>query len=389
MNWTKHGYGSLGALEISCIILAIVIIAIGFLAIMSENKGLIVIFIILSFLSALFVLGIAIFCFISMRTRYWKEYLGCNADYKGFLSVWNSIDTYLQIVDQYFCGKNCPCYFGPKVTKLYTANSTTAPYYHLWEKYEFNDDSIKMKNIDNCIYSLDENSDDAKGERKELYEILKERYLSRNAYFNHTFNVEKFHKYYKKIEKRFKCTGFCSITYFNNETNTNQKIVKYLFSDMTKEIPEHFGCIGAIMDWLRKTLIAFAIIGLFLFLTLITLFVVGLLLLGGGKEEEEEEEGEGSEISSETIKPEEDEKEDKEIKEEDGKKEEIKEGGKKEEIKEGDKKEEIKVGGIKEDEKEIEDIKKSEMPNTSFIPTDEQLNEKDKDIIFCPSLLKP
>ena len=99
MNWTKHGYSSLGGLELSCIILSIVVIAIGFLAIISDNKGLIVIFIILSFLSALFVLGIAIFCFISMRTRYWKEYLGCNADYKGLLSVWNSDVTYLQIIN--------------------------------------------------------------------------------------------------------------------------------------------------------------------------------------------------------------------------------------------------------------------------------------------------
>ena len=389
MSWTKHGYGSLGALELSCIILAFIVIAIGFMALTSEKKGLIVLFIILSFLSALFVIGVAIFCLIATKTRYWKDYLGCTGNYKGLLSVWNSVDTYLQVVDQYFCGKNCPCFFGPTLTKLYTANSTTAPYYHIWEKQEFNDDNIKRKNIDYCIDSIDPNSKDAKSEKEELYKKLKEKYLIRNAYFNHTFKVDWFHTYYKHIEEHFKCTGFCSITYFNDETNTNQKIVKYLFSDMTKEIPEHFGCIGAIMDWLRKTLIAFAIIGLFLFLTLITLFVVGLLLLGGGKEEEEEEEGEGSEISSETIKPEEDEKEDKEIKEEDGKKEEIKEGGKKEEIKEGDKKEEIKVGGIKEDEKEIEDIKKSEMPNTSFIPTDEQLNEKDKDIIFCPSLLKP
>ena len=38
---------------------------------------------------------------------------------------------------------------------------------------------------------------------------------------------------------------------------------------------------------------------------------------------------------------------------------------------------------------EKENIQKSNLPNTSFIATDEQLNEKDKDIIFCPSLLKP
>ena len=361
MNWTKHGYGSLGALQLSCIILAIVIIAIGFLAIMSENKGLIVIFIILSFLSALFVLGIAIFCFISMRTRYWKEYLGCNADYKGLLSVWNSIDTYLQIVDQYFCGKNCPCFFGPKTTKLYTANSTTAPYYHLWEKYEINDDFIKRKNIDNCIDSIDENSENSKSEIKELHEILKEKYLSQNAYFNHTFNVDKFHKYYKKIEKRFKCTGFCSITYFNNETNTNQKIVKYLFSDMTKEIPEHFGCIGAIMDWFRKTLIAFAIICCLLFLALLILFIIGILLLLSIDEGEKEKTTEGKEEGELESKKDEEEK----------------------------KEEEIKEDNKIEEEKKEEESKESEfnLSQNSFKPTDDQINERD--IKFNPSLLRP
>ena len=359
MNWTKHSYGSLGGLEIACIVLAIVVIAIGFLAILSENKGLIVIFIILSFLSALFVLGVGIFCFISMRTRYWKEYLGCNADYKGFLSVWNSIDTYLQIVDQYFCGKNCPCFFGPKITKLYTANSTTAPYYHLWEKYEFNDNNIKRKNIDNCINSIDENSNDAKSEIKELHEILKEKYLSQNAYFNHTFNIDKFHKYYKKIENRFKCTGFCSITYFNNETNTNQKIVKYLFSDMTKEIPEHFGCIGAIMDWFRKTVIAFAIICCLLFLVLLILFILGILLLLGIDEAEKEKALEEKEEGLESKNDEEDRKD--EEKNEDNKKEEVK--------KERSKESEFNVS------------------QNSFKPTDDQINERD--IKFNPSLLRP
>jgi hypothetical protein len=372
MSWTKHGYGSLGALELSCIILAFIVIAIGFMALTSEKKGLIVLFIILSFFSALFVIGVAIFCLIATKTRYWKDYLGCTGNYKGLLSVWNSVDTYLQVVDQYFCGKNCPCFFGPKLTKLYTANSTTAPYYHIWEKQEFNDDNIKRKNIDNCIDSIDTNSKDAKSEKEELYKKLKEKYLTRNAYFNHTFKVDWFHTYYKHIEEHFKCTGFCSITYFNDETNTNQKIVKYLFSDMTKEIPEHFGCIGAIMDWLRKTLIAFAIIGLFLFLTLITLFVVGLLLLGGGKVEEEEGEvGEEREGEGE----EEEEKKDEEKKDEDEEHKDSKSGT-------------ISISDDK-DGPEKENIQKSNLPNTSFIATDEQLNEKDKDIIFCPSLLKP
>ena len=124
--------------------------------------------------------------------------------------------------------------------------------------------------------------------KNELYKKLKEIYVLRNAYFGHTFRVDWFHKYYKHIERHFKCTGFCGVSYFNNYTNTNQKIVKYLFSDMTKEIPEHFGCIGAIMDWLRKTLIAFAIVCLFLFLCLIILFIIGLMILCNDSDETNE-----------------------------------------------------------------------------------------------------
>ena len=360
MSWTKHGYGSLGALELSCIILAFIVIAIGFMALTSEKKGLIVLFIILSFLSALFVIGVAIFCLIATKTRYWKDYLGCTGNYKGLLSVWNSVDTYLQVVDQYFCGKNCPCFFGPTLTKLYTANSTTAPYYHIWEKQEFNDDNIKRKNIDYCIDSIDPNSKDAKSEKEELYKKLKEKYLSRNAYFNHTFNVEKFHKYYKKIEKRFKCTGFCSITYFNDETNTNQKIVKYLFSDMSKEIPEHFGCIGAIMDWFRKTLIAYGIICCLLFLVLLILFIIGILLLLVIDEEEKEKSVEEKEEEIESKKSDEEEKVEEEKKEE-----------------------------IKEEEEKKEESKESEFnfSQNSFKPTDDQINEND--IKFNPSILRP
>ena len=38
MKWVKHGYGSLGALELSCIIIAIIVIGFGFFALMTNNK---------------------------------------------------------------------------------------------------------------------------------------------------------------------------------------------------------------------------------------------------------------------------------------------------------------------------------------------------------------
>ncbi len=282
MRWAKHGYGSLGALELSCIIIAIIVICFGFFALMTNIKLISLIFSILCFISAAFVLGVAIFCFIAIKTRYWKDYLGCNANYKGFLSIWNSVDTYLQLVDEYLCGPDCKCNFNSEQITLYTTNSTTLPYFNLWYSNintDNNNNIFLRKNIDYCC----ENNNDKecnKSAKNVLYEKkLFPTYKQRNAYFNHTFKQKEFHKYYKHIEKHFKCTGFCGVTYLNNNTKTNQKIVKYLFSDLTKEIPQHFGCIGAIMDWLRKTIVAFGVIAVLLFVILIILFIIGLLYL--------------------------------------------------------------------------------------------------------------
>lgn len=287
MKWVKHGYGSLGALELSCIIIAIIVIGFGFFALMTNNKLITLIFSIFCFISAAFVLGVAIFCFIAIKTRYWKDYLGCNADYKGYLSIWNSVDTYLQLVDEYLCGPQCKCAFNTDQIILYTTNSTTLPYFNLWYTNitTENDSSVSIrKNIDYCCDN-NNNEECKKNEKNALYDTLKNIYLNRNGYLNHTFKPKVFHKYYRHIEKHFKCTGFCGVTYLNNNTKTNQKIVKYLFSDLTTEIPQHFGCIGAMMDWLRKTLVAFGVIAVLLFIALIILFIIGLLYLFEGDED--------------------------------------------------------------------------------------------------------
>ncbi len=346
MTWTKHGYGALGALELSCIILSFIVIFIGFISIMSNIKICTVIFIILSFLCSLFVLAVSIFCFIATKTRYWKDYLGCTADYKGFLSVWNSVDTYLQLVDSYLCSVDCPCKFNTEMINLYTSNTSTSPYFNMWY---IDMNSFYRKNINYCIPSGNPREKSSKNEKKELHKKLKEIYVSRNAYFGHTFRVDWFHKYYKHIERHFKCTGFCGVSYYNTYTKTNQKIVKYLFSDMTKEIPEHFGCIGAIMDWLRKTLIAFAIICLFLFLCLIILFVIALMILCSDSDE-----------SNEIISNSENSQGDQE-------------------------KKELKNDVNKKDNDSKQESVITNLENMSFEPTNEQKNEKN--IKFNPSIV--
>lgn len=58
------------------------------------------------------------------------------------------------------------------------------------------------------------------------------------------------------------------------------KMVKYLFSDVTKGVPEHIGCLEQLLDWLRKTLNAFGAVCLFMFVVEFILFIIVIMLIG-------------------------------------------------------------------------------------------------------------
>ena len=350
MTWTKHGYGALGALELASIILAWIVIGIGFGAFLTEISCCMLVFIILVLLSALFTFAIVIFCFIATQTRYWNDYVGCNAKYDGLLSVWNSVDNYLYAVDSLLCSEKCKCYFNDVSTSLFVSNSTTAPYFNLWEK---ENKTILPKRFQDCP------------------EVVKEQalneYLLSNAYYNHTFRDDWFQEYYSHLEDKFKCTGFCGTTYYNGKTRSNAKIVKYLFTDYTKGIPEHFGCLSSMMDWLRKTLNAFASCGIFLFVFEMILFVLGCMMLcskeGKDKEKKKEEE---------KLKQDKQQEEDEAIlqaqklRKEEERQREAEERKRKEEEEERKKKEQ-----------------QIQLMNTSYVPPQSQKNEED--IRFNPS----
>ena len=272
MSWTNQFFGYLGAIELSCIIFLWLII-IGFIAIITTKTGCLIILAILLFLGYLFVLFLAIIIFIGTRTRYWNEGLGCDTKYKGIYRAWRGIDVYIQAVDETFCGQSCKCYFNRTTYTLFSRNTTTAPYLATWYTQDI---AIKPKRIQDCP--------------KSAYKNAYNKYLERNAYFKYNFKQKWFDKYFGHVEDFFKCTGFCSLTYFNEYTQTTNKVVKYLFSDVTKGIPLYFGCLPRFLDWLRKTLNAVAAMLLFVFVFLFVLFIIVLLLICENKNNDDENE---------------------------------------------------------------------------------------------------
>ena len=362
MTWTDQFFGYLGAIELACIIFLWLIIIIGFIAIITTTTGCLVILSILLFLGFLFVLFLSIIIFIGTQTRYWNEALGCDSKYKGIYRAWRGVDVYIQAVDETFCGETCKCYFNRTTYTLFSRNTTTAPYLPTWYTQNI---TVRAKRIQDCPESA--------------YKNAYNKYLERNAYFKYKLRQKWFDKYFGHVEDFFKCTGFCSLTYFNEYTQTSNKIVKYLFSDVTKGIPLYFGCLPRFLDWLRKTLNAVAAMMLFVFLFLFILFIIVLLLICENKnnEDENDENKENEEEVDNNYKP-----------------HKVQPAIIHDNINENnnlipkEKTEENKISTKNDDKPDIIDNNKDDTLNfDSFIPENDQLNENS--IRFTPSELKP
>ena len=55
----------------------------------------------------------------------------------------------------------------------------------------------------------------------------------------HEIDQEKFAKYWKGIEERFNCTGWCKTSFINPITQQKQKMLNFVFSDINKGIPKY------------------------------------------------------------------------------------------------------------------------------------------------------
>ena len=264
MIWTNHYFGPLGILEIVAISFSMLITLISFIIITLNSKILLIILLITLLISSIFTFIISIFLFIGTQIRYWNESLGCHTQYKGLYRAWKSVDIYLQSVDETLCSIDCPCYFNRTTTMRYLNNPNTNYYYNNWYVRNVSIDALRIQDCN-------------KSSRKKSYN----NYLMRNAYYNYTLNTYWFDWYFSKVEKYFKCTGFCGLTYYNENLRTNGKILKYLFSDLSN-VPDNFGCLDSFIHWLQRMMNAVGSFFVFIFVFQIILCAIILCMIVKG-----------------------------------------------------------------------------------------------------------
>lgn len=121
---------------------------------------------------------------------------------------------------------------------------------------------------------------------------------------------KKFAQYWKNIEKRFNCVGFCQTSYYSDDLKGTVPFTKYLFSDFTRGPIKHKGCFRLLMNWIIKALISFGSLGIAGSLIQICIVFIGINMLKEGENEENENDYKNQENNEKKVNENSNEKED-------------------------------------------------------------------------------
>ncbi len=191
----------------------------------------------------------------------------CQKDLKGIFKHFLLLDDYFKLIDNYLCSDECPCYFNKNSTyekfKNPQLNNVSS---ELIDSINFNKNVNLIDN--NYYYEFNFNNCSEKVKEKAFIKFILHSEENRKYFEN--INHEKFFKFWRKIENKFKCSGWCNTPYNNHDINLDELekndeknnenerfIIKFLFSNINKGIVPNIGCMNKLTDWLPKYIYAF------------------------------------------------------------------------------------------------------------------------------------
>lgn len=239
-TWSESPYKALGPTQITagCILLVT-----GFsgLAAFSTKKACRICHALFLVISMLFCYAIGIFAVVgaAMKGRVWDA-VGCDTKSTGLLNIYSNIDEYFILAHSLMCSPLCPC-------KLSRSLENKIEYDRFAIQYldEFkNLSKLGDKFDDHKEFTINDCPEAAKVQIMKMYE-------SNPNNLMRDIDFDKFKKYWKKIEDRFECTGWCTTKYTNVFTLKEQHMYKYVFSDINYDVVKFPGCLNRVISWLH------------------------------------------------------------------------------------------------------------------------------------------
>lgn len=258
LHWMNKGsWRHLGGLGISAVSVLFVfcILSIITFILFIEKKIILLIYCITELAASIYVLFVSIFSLIGAQ-RYRNEKTDlCEEQLSGFFSHFLVLDDYFHIVDNFLCSESCECVFSNKsayqeFSTINIANPEPQIVSDQWQ-YMKNHVIYNKKGNKTRAYSFSQCSDD-------IQALAKSYFIDEIIAKNNTdvFEINNFYNYWKRIEEKFKCTGWCNNKYL--DTNNEERIVaKYLFSNIDGGIVKNRGCMKILSSWLTKIINGF------------------------------------------------------------------------------------------------------------------------------------
>lgn len=189
-------------------------------------------------ISFLYALAVGIFNSIGgiIFDKHSNKLIGCDTPLSGILKLFENIDEYMILSHSLFCSNLCQCSLYNDLKNVFTGDYFYKEIYHNLEVNS--NEGNTLFNIQNCTDgSLD---------------IIQKMYKTNpnNTYGIHITDFDQFHKYWKNMESRFKCTGWCRTKYINIFTLNNDTMIKYVFSNLNQGTVEYPGCLNRIINYI-------------------------------------------------------------------------------------------------------------------------------------------
>ena len=241
-TWLEDGpFNVMAGVQTACVVVLFAVFLIGLYAFTAgkQHSGPILIFGVFDLLSFIFSFSVAVYVLVSSQIGNNELTQSCSQGYKGIFKHFLDVDKVMTKIDEKLCSSECPCNFNTDSgLEAFLQNATIYDdFMDRYWKLHSDDDPDLVKNI------------------KECYE--KKGYISglnNNAQIK-VGKINKFFKFWERVEKKFDCTGWCSNNYIG-EYAQKKFIYKYLFSDVSRGMPKRM-CMNPYKNWLVRMLKAY------------------------------------------------------------------------------------------------------------------------------------
>ena len=263
-RWAQEGeWRHLATLQVTAVVLVFFFCFLGIILMLDTSKCKVMqlLFVCMELLVTLFTIAIAIFAIVAGAVSKSELTKSCQRDYKGIFEKFKYLDDFIHLADETLCSEKCKCFFSN-----YSAVEDFTDFYNAHNDYDMTTNLQISDTLEGNAVNFANCSLEAKSE---AYGVFK--YIDKTG----NIDINDFNEFWGRIEKKFKCNGWCEVNYVSQLYNkgTKRKMIKYVFSDVSGGVVNNSGCMHRMVDWLPKVINTYGAVLLIISVIMIVNFV--------------------------------------------------------------------------------------------------------------------